>query len=110
MRGVSPGVRVARCDFCDGQGHSGCALSFQELWLDFGGALDMAFQSSPAILYRSTLRAARQLHQVLVEPLLLYLFELRFSLHCARTALHARALYLGLSSLNRALCARIIET
>jgi hypothetical protein len=89
---------------------SSCTLSFRKLWLDFGGALDMTFQSSPAILNRSTLRAARQLHQILVEPLLLHLLELLFPLHCTGPAFQALALYLCLSGLDLAVCARVIET
>jgi hypothetical protein len=89
---------------------SSCTLSFRKLWLDFGGALDMAFQSSPAILNRSALRAARQLHQVLVESLLLHLFELLFPLHCTGPAFQALALYLCLSGLDLALCTRVIQT
>jgi hypothetical protein len=102
--------RIARYECPGRQWTSRRALSFQELGLDFGGALDMAFQSSPAVLYHSALGAARQLHQILVEALLLYFLELRLSLHCARSALHARALYLCLSCLHLAVCARIVET
>jgi hypothetical protein len=100
------GYRVLR----SGRNHSGRALSLVEFWLDFHGVLYMALQSCPSILYRSARRSARQLDQVLIEPLLLHLFEFLLALHGARPALQALALYLSLSRLDLAVCACVIET
>jgi hypothetical protein len=85
-------------------------LCFRELRAHFHGILHMILQRCPAILHTTTIRrATRQLHQILVKPLLLYLLQFLLPLLRSRSALQALALYLGLTCLDGALCADIIK-
>jgi hypothetical protein len=86
------------------------ALCLCEFRLDFHGTLDMVLQRRPAILHTTTIRCAtRQLHQILIEPLLLHLLQFFLPLLCSRSALQALTLYLGLACLDCTVCANIIE-
>lgn len=80
-----------------------------EFRFDFHGALNVALQCCPAVLYASA-GAACQLDQVLVEPLLLDSFNLLFPLHCTGPGLQALLLYLGLSYNDLSICASFVES